>query len=188
MPAKTPEALARQRAQQAVYRAAHKTEAAERRAANKDKAAAYRAAYNANHKAERKATNAKYSASHKNEIAARAKAYRASEHGRALKSEYNTAHYNGPDRAARSAALKLAALNAYGGPVCACCGETLIQGLSIDHIAGDGAKHRREMSSKMLYGWLKANGYPPGYQVLCMTCNFAKGDGPICPHQLVPKS
>ena len=30
--------------------------------------------------------------------------------------------------------------------------------------------------------WLKRNGYPAGYQVLCFNCNFAKHRKGACPH------
>lgn len=83
---------------------------------------------------------------------------------------------------------KLAAFDAYGGRFCACCGESHLEFLSIDHIDGGGSKHRKEIrgnprDGKNLYLWLKNNKYPPGFGVLCMNCNFAKGhfkDG--CPH------
>jgi hypothetical protein len=81
-------------------------------------------------------------------------------------------------------ALKLATLNAYGGPRCICCGETLVRGLTIDHINGDGGTHRKEHGTGTgLYHWLKKNNYPPGFQVLCWTCNVAKGMADHCPHQ-----
>lgn len=92
--------------------------------------------------------------------------------------------------------LKMAALEAYGGPKCRCCGEKHIEFLTIDHIKGDGAAHRREMleekgwnvtsqsmSGTHLYMWLKQNGYPLGFRVLCMNCNFAIGHSGSCPHR-----
>lgn len=87
--------------------------------------------------------------------------------------------------AERATALKLATFDTYGGLKCACCGETRIEFLSIDHIAGGGNKHRREITGTCgtrFYGWLKKNNYPEGYQVLCMNCNFAKGHFGSCPH------
>lgn len=80
--------------------------------------------------------------------------------------------------------LKLAAFNAYGGPHCACCGETLPAGLTIDHVKGNGNTMRKEQGyGYAFYRWLKRNNYPPGYQVLCATCNMAKGTGDHCPHR-----
>jgi DNA-binding MarR family transcriptional regulator len=62
-------------------------------------------------------------------------------------------------------------------PSCACCGTT--GGLGVDHIAGDGAQHRRECSMN-LYRWLIRHNFPPGYQVLCSSCNSSKSMGERC--------
>jgi hypothetical protein len=91
--------------------------------------------------------------------------------------------------------LKLAAFNAYGGPKCACCGDVHLEFLTIDHVNGDGAAHRKKLSEDrgwkylrgsmagaQMYLWLKNNNYPPGFQVLCMNCNFAIGHFGSCPH------
>lgn len=148
--------------------------------------AVYSARYRASHRAERATYNAAYYASHVEER----RAYKAA-HYTTNKEQWRTyyaAHRDEKiaDNCARNAARKLAALNAYGGPVCACCGETLLEGLTIDHINGDGARHRRETgvgANKTLYWWLEKNNYPPGFQVLCMTCNFAKRSRACCPHE-----
>lgn len=79
-------------------------------------------------------------------------------------------------------------LAAYGN-VCACCSETTPVFLAIDHIAGGGTKHRKTLtsdSSHVLYQWLKRNDYPPGFQVLCHNCNWAKHALGRCPHQPAP--
>jgi hypothetical protein len=89
---------------------------------------------------------------------------------------------------------KVAAFEAYGGAICRCCGETEFYFLSIDHINGDGAAHRKQIAGNrkssyktcaghQTYLWLRLNNYPPGFQVLCMNCNFAKGHFGECPHQ-----
>ena len=77
-----------------------------------------------------------------------------------------------------------------GQPKCACCGERDIRFLSIDHIGGGGMAHRKSItktgsiaSPSTLNRWLRQNGYPPEYQVLCMNCNCAKYWYGICPHQ-----
>ncbi len=73
----------------------------------------------------------------------------------------------------------------YGG-VCACCEESQIEFLSMDHINGDGAKHRRELKKNghiHIYDWLIKNNFPEGFQVLCMNCNWAKGKYGYCPHK-----
>ncbi len=55
---------------------------------------------------------------------------------------------------------------------CAKCGFADIRALSLDHIGGGGCEHRRQI--KNFYSWLRKNGYPRGYQVLCMNCQFIK--------------
>ena len=75
-------------------------------------------------------------------------------------------------------------MTAYG-PACACCGECAFEFLTLDHIAGDGAEHRRSAGfrqSLQFYKWLIANGFPPGYRVLCFNCNSARGFYGYCPH------
>lgn len=81
-------------------------------------------------------------------------------------------------------------LAAYGGK-CACCGEDGEPFLTIDHVNGNGAEHRRQLnngkwrtvSSDIFYGWLRRNNYPEGFQVLCYNCNCAKRTEKVCPHQ-----
>lgn len=86
-----------------------------------------------------------------------------------------------------NAILKNEIFMAYGGWVCKCCGETEKSFLSIDHINNDGAKMRREGVhgvSNQFYRWLKKNGYPDGFQVLCMNCQWGKHiNKGVCPHQ-----
>jgi len=89
--------------------------------------------------------------------------------------------------------LKIDVLTHYSGgiPKCKCCGERGIPFLTIDHINGDGAKHRREidpekkMGGNGFYYWLKKNNYPPGFQILCANCNFAKRNFDSCPHTIL---
>lgn len=80
--------------------------------------------------------------------------------------------------------LKDAVFAAYGGYVCSCCDEDEPAFLSIDHVNNDGATHRKKVGLGRFYTWLKANNYPPGFQVLCMNCQWGKKMcGGICPHQ-----
>lgn len=81
--------------------------------------------------------------------------------------------------------LKDEVFSAYGGSVCSCCGEAHKEFLTIDHINGDGADHRREIgkSTYKLLLWLKKSGYPKGFHVLCMNCNFSYGMKGYCPHK-----
>lgn len=85
-------------------------------------------------------------------------------------------------RRSKAAALKDSVFAAYGG-ACACCGENEPEFLSVDHVNGDGAAHRKEIGIGRLYEWLKKHGFPREvFQVLCWNCNRAKSDGAECPH------
>lgn len=67
---------------------------------------------------------------------------------------------------------------------CVCCGETMPEFLTIDHINGGGTKQRKETGGGgEFYRWLIKNNYPDGFQTLCMNCNHAKGHYGKCPHQ-----
>ncbi len=70
--------------------------------------------------------------------------------------------------------LKREILTYYGKGKCQCvvCGYNDINALSIDHINGDGAQHRKTV--KNIYYWVKRNNYPPGLQTLCMNCQWVK--------------
>jgi hypothetical protein len=77
--------------------------------------------------------------------------------------------------------LRLEVIAAYGGQ-CACCSESELVFLAIDHVGGGGNQHRRELAGKdLFYRWLKRNAWPAGFQVLCFNCNWAKSHGG-CPH------
>lgn len=84
----------------------------------------------------------------------------------------------------RQRALKDAAYASYGGYRCACCGESHAEFLCIDHVNNDGYAHRKSIGrGSNIYLWLKKNGFPAGFQVLCMNCNFGKKhNGGVCPH------
>ena len=63
---------------------------------------------------------------------------------------------------------------AYYGGKCAGCGITDYRILQIDHIKNDGYKHRKEIKTWQFPMWLKKNGYPKGYQILCCNCKQIK--------------
>lgn len=72
------------------------------------------------------------------------------------------------------------------GRECACCKESRLVFLTIDHIKGGGNQHRKAIATKAgdpFYRWLKENGYPEGYRVLCFNCNCVIGLYGACPHQ-----
>ena len=98
--------------------------------------------------------------------------------------------------------LKDEVYEAYGGYRCRCCGEIEPSMLNIDHINNDGAKHKRTLglekrgnsqdklrtsapAASTMYIWLRKNGFPPGFQVLCYNCNISKHrNGGVCAHEL----
>jgi len=109
--------------------------------------------------------------------------------------EYNRTHTEQHKKTGKKIRdeLKKQTMNAYDGK-CACCGETELAFLTIDHILNNGATHRRELREEhgksffggtRFYHWLRDNNYPQEeYQCLCSNCNLGKriNDG-ICPHQ-----
>lgn len=68
-----------------------------------------------------------------------------------------------------------------GGVIkCASCGFTDIRALSIHHVNGGGNQDRQEISHGgwNFYEMLKKAGWPEGYRVLCINCQFiASGRG-----------
>lgn len=88
------------------------------------------------------------------------------------KNKINAWHNN------RNALLKTKILSYYSianYPVCAHCGITDIDLLTIDHINNDGKQHREVVGEgSHLYNWLRRNDYPDGFQVLCFNCNRKK--------------
>ncbi len=94
-------------------------------------------------------------------------------------------HTNERNRA-QNRALKLEVFAAYGGAQCACpgCSEKRDEFLTMDHIEGWRKHHEKRLGGVALYRWLKQNGFPEGFRVLCMNCNFALGHFGYCPHEL----
>lgn len=81
--------------------------------------------------------------------------------------------------------LRLEVINKYGG-FCECCGEYNMVFLAIDHIHGEGNKHRKEVGvGATFYRWLKKNNYPEGFRVLCHNCNAAYYQLGKCPHEFI---
>lgn len=82
--------------------------------------------------------------------------------------------------------LKGEVMRAYGGK-CACCSESALEFLTIDHVNGGGGKHRKKLGVSAgisFYRWLRKQGFPKDeYQVLCYNCNCARGFYGVCPHK-----
>lgn len=74
-------------------------------------------------------------------------------------------------------------------PFCECCGENIPEFLQIDHINGGGnADRKRGLSSTALINWLIRHGVDRNkFQVLCGSCNGAKGFYGNCPHNKLRK-
>lgn len=88
----------------------------------------------------------------------------------------------------RNAEIKLQVIEHYsnGTIKCLCCEESNIKFLTIDHLGerGIGTEHRKKLKDYNIYYWLKKNGFPEGYQVLCYNCNCGRDkNGGICPHK-----
>jgi len=74
---------------------------------------------------------------------------------------------------------------AHYGNQCACCGESNIEFLTIDHPEGGGNAHRKAIKrmGSSFYMWLRREGFPPGFRTLCLNCNSATSRLAVCPHQ-----
>ena len=75
-------------------------------------------------------------------------------------------------------------------PCCRCCGESsYIEFLTIEHIEGrkNLPKKEQKLKGEKLNLWLKKNGYPDGFEVLCWNCNLSKGSFGQCPHEELKK-
>ncbi len=75
--------------------------------------------------------------------------------------------------------VKVEVLTHYGNGDLACvrCGFDDVRALSIDHVNGGGLAHVRQIKKKSgvpFYYWLKAQGYPLGYQTFCFNCQNIK--------------
>ena len=64
-------------------------------------------------------------------------------------------------------------LTGYGGS-CVCCGCEYEPHLTLDHTNGGGCAERRTEPGSKLFRRLRREGFPPGHQVLCWNCNWAK--------------
>ena len=76
------------------------------------------------------------------------------------------------------------------GRVCACCGETEETFLTIGHIGGWGAQHRKQLKcgrgggTMHLWRDIIRKGFPRDIQIECANCNFgASRNGGVCKHK-----
>jgi 5-methylcytosine-specific restriction endonuclease McrA len=83
------------------------------------------------------------------------------------------------------AVLKEKIVQGYGGK-CACCGESEIEFLTVDHVVPVRRKHVAQYGTcgSALYRKLLKEGFPKdNFQLLCFNCNMAKRTSAECPHQ-----
>lgn len=98
-------------------------------------------------------------------------------------------HYGTLPMARSNRRRKERVVNKYGGE-CACCGESDISVLQIDHMNGNGNKERSALGdgrdavgSNRLYMILdKCDTTLPDYRILCCNCNQATHIYGSCPH------
>lgn len=79
---------------------------------------------------------------------------------------------------------KKVVIDGYGGK-CACCGESHIEFLTIDHPERNGYHDRKVNGnwSSTLYRKLIKQGFPPTFRCLCFNCNWSMGIYGYCPHE-----
>jgi hypothetical protein len=113
-------------------------------------------------------------------------------HGTSVSTEWRKTHPEAarehskkyaPYRAGWRAEVKLETLSHYGpNGECRCswegCNVDDIDVLTLDHVADDGAKERRNSTGAkkgvMFYSKLRTNGFPRGYQTLCANHQLKK--------------
>jgi len=139
--------------------------------------------YYYSHREERLTKVKEYASEHQEEIKARRKKYKESGRKNEIASiwrEKNRESLRQQGRQYRKD-LKYEVLSHYSieeKPICELClknGDriTNINLLTIDHIDGGGDEHRKKIGGggQATYRWLKRNGFPGGYRVLCFGCN-----------------
>jgi len=146
-------------------------QARKEREKNKDRISKTNKEYSDKNKEKIKAAKHEYYLENKDEIVKRVCLY----------AKNNRIEHNARGRKTKQK-LKVETFSHYcdGDIICKMCNkENDLQILTIDHIDGNGSEHRRELGGSNIgghqfYGWLKKNGYPEGFQVLCFNCQFRK--------------
>jgi hypothetical protein len=121
-----------------------------------------------NHKEKLKSYRKDYYEKNKEKIDAYNKAWRDS-HKKEKHESYMTYRNNFLDMYGRS---------------CSCCGETIVEFLTIEHIQGRNGQGRKR-SPTTDYKEAFQSYQPDLYETLCMNCNHAKGRLGYCPHQKI---
>ena len=76
-------------------------------------------------------------------------------------------------------------IQGYGGK-CKCCGESIREFLSIDHVAYRACEEKKKLgryltTTEICQKILREN-FPDTYQILCYNCNMSLGILGYCPH------
>jgi hypothetical protein len=127
---------------------------------------------------ERKERRCMWENKNKEELAAYQKEYRAKNKIRLQK-----------QKLARLYEIKKIVLKEFGSK-CACCGESEVKFLTMDHINGRKDETKARTTGHKLWARVYHEGCPKEkYQILCFNCNCAKGIYGSCPHnhQLLKK-
>lgn len=154
---------------------------------HKDKLNAECREYHELHKEKYNEQNREYWNEHKEELNRRRREYRANNHeGMKKKDGIRYQRYKTQTKK-RKDSLKKQVVDAYGG-MCECCKEAKLGFLTIDHIDGNGRKHRESLgisgSGYNFYGWIIKNDFPKNLRILCYNCNCGRShNGGICPHK-----
>ena len=85
------------------------------------------------------------------------------------KRAYRRAKHRREARRRREREIRRVVINRYGGR-CACCGESAIDALVIDHVRGGGTSDRKR-NGNIYRRLFKAARRQGGFRVLCHTCN-----------------
>lgn len=94
--------------------------------------------------------------------------------------------FNRERRKERSALLVDALMHYSDGSMqCACCGESRVEFLTLDHIEGRSAlgNKKKWSSISILYGLTGKSSWPKDLRVLCYNCNLSRGRYGYCPHE-----
>lgn len=80
--------------------------------------------------------------------------------------------------------LRLLVLSKYGNK-CSCCKDKNEEFLTLDHINGDGAIHRKRIrGSSNLYSDIKRMEFPRDkFRILCFNCHISHTHRGYCPHE-----
>lgn len=154
--------------------------------ANKEQVLARQRGYNETHREHRLARGRAYAQTHKEERRVNGQVYYQAHKDKWVAWGRANSQHRKEQRRERVARLKGQVFDAYGGAFCYCCGASHLEFLSVDHSDGKGAEHRRKVTKGgagvAIYRWLRDQGYPPGFRVLCMNCNCALAWFGYCPH------